>query len=165
MERLTMRTGDRIVLKPLDLRLEDALERLAAYEDTGLTPEQVALLAFPEMQEMAKLMKEVLEEVERGKAEIFGVDIKRMDDLAEAEKDGRLVVLPCKKGDELWSCCSLRGIDAQGVFSLVVSSVFVLDGRVRIKIGHYGEYSAEEIGKILFRTREEAETALKKQEG
>ena len=47
--------------------------RLAAYEDTGLTPE----------------------EVERSKLEIetYGIDINRLRELAEADKDGRLVVL------------------------------------------------------------------------
>ena len=42
MKRLTIRNGDGSVSQPKDLNWADALERLAAYEDTGLTPEQVS---------------------------------------------------------------------------------------------------------------------------
>lgn len=58
-------------------------DRLAAYEDTGLTPEEV---------ERSKL------EIEAGCvkaiARTYGIDINRLRKLAEADRDGRLVVLP-----------------------------------------------------------------------
>lgn len=69
--------------------------RLAAYEDTGLTPEEVNDAVVG-----AKLM---------AKAKVvsaFGVAAERLRELAEADKDGRVVVLPCKPGDGLWTFCS-----------------------------------------------------------
>ena len=52
-------------------------EKLKAYEDTLLTPEEVN-----DVMAKAKL------------ASAFGVAADRLRDLAEADKDGRLVVLP-----------------------------------------------------------------------
>ena len=44
MKRLTIRNGNGSVSQPVDLKWAEALERLAAYEDTGLSPEDVAML-------------------------------------------------------------------------------------------------------------------------
>ena len=41
MERLTIRNSDGSVSQPMNLRWADALRKLADYEDTGLTPEEV----------------------------------------------------------------------------------------------------------------------------
>ena len=41
MERLTIRNSDGSVSQPTNLRWAEALEKLAEYEDTGLTPEEV----------------------------------------------------------------------------------------------------------------------------
>lgn len=64
---------------------------LAAYEDTGLTPEQCA--------EYGKADREgryiVLRDAEQD-------GVKRLRELAKADKEGRIVVLPCKVGDTAW---------------------------------------------------------------
>ena len=57
--------------------------RLAAYEDTGLTPEEIKA-PFTE-DTMINLA-----------AQALGVEADRLRELAEADKDGRVVVLPCK---------------------------------------------------------------------
>ena len=57
-------------------------ERLAAYEDTGLTPEEIKA-PFTE-DTMINLA-----------AQALGVEPSRLRELAEADKDGRVVVLPC----------------------------------------------------------------------
>lgn len=44
MDRLTIRNGDGSVSQPADLKWAEALEKLAAYEDTGLTPKEVEML-------------------------------------------------------------------------------------------------------------------------
>lgn len=62
----------------------ERLERLAAYEDTGLEPEEV--------------VKNYLTTVDI--REMGGIDHLR--ELAQAEQDGRLVVLPCKVGDTVY---------------------------------------------------------------
>lgn len=46
MNRLTIRNSDGSVSQPTDLRWDIALERLAAYEETGLTPEQIRRYKF-----------------------------------------------------------------------------------------------------------------------
>ena len=67
------------------------VERLAAYEDTGLEPESVEAL---KLSMMGKEISEI--------TEFDGLPIDRLRELAEADKDGRLVVLPCKVGDTVY---------------------------------------------------------------
>ena len=62
------------------------VERLAAYEDTGLTPENVEAL---KLSAMGKAIAEI--------TEFDGLPIDRLRELAEADKDGRVVVL--EKGE------------------------------------------------------------------
>ena len=119
-------------------------ERLKAYEDTGLTPEEV---------ERSKL------EIEAGCvkaiARTYGIDINRLRKLAEADRDGRVVVLPCKVGDTVYFALLGRIIEKQ-VFSIVSFS-----NSTRIYCGGTSEYfRPEDIGKTFFLTREEAEKAL-----
>ena len=68
---------------------EAAWERLAAYEDTGLEPEEVA--------ERLRTCKELVQIFER--ADLYnGIGpIEHICELSQAEKDGRLVVLPDAK--------------------------------------------------------------------
>lgn len=65
---------------------EAAWERLAAYEDTGLEPEEVTQIKLA-------IMGKSLAEIK----EFEGVSIDRMIELTQAEKDERLVVLPDAK--------------------------------------------------------------------
>ena len=68
-------------------------ERLKAYEDRGCEPEEV--LPKDKADEIAlKLMR--LDDLES----LCSYD--RLRELAEADKDGRVVVLPCKVGDKVW---------------------------------------------------------------
>ena len=66
------------------------INRLAAYEDTGLEPGEIAdfMNRWERTVEIAGLCK-------KG-------DIDHIRDLLQAEQDGRLVVLPCKVGDRVW---------------------------------------------------------------
>ena len=88
----------------------------------------------------------------------------RLRELAEADRDGRCVVLPCKVGDTVYDTGYGR------VLECVVSSVSLeIDGNdlyfLCIKAVNYSEtyetYSEEDFGKTVFLTREEAEAALK----
>lgn len=65
----------------------EAANRLAAYEDTGRTPEEVTALG--------NLFDYVLEESKTLTGQL--ALLNRIRDLAKADKDGRLVVLPSKK--------------------------------------------------------------------
>lgn len=66
-------------------------ERLKAYEDTGLEPESVEAL---KLSMMGKAIAEI--------KEFSGLPVDLLRELAEADKDGRVVVLPCKVGDTVW---------------------------------------------------------------
>lgn len=73
---------------------EAAWSRLAAYEDTGLEPDEVNAL----QKDWSDLCTVI--------GECGGID--RLRELAEADKAGRLVVLPCKVGDTVWITGSVR---------------------------------------------------------
>ena len=122
-------------------------ERLAAYEDTGLTPEEIKA-PFTE-DTMINLA-----------AQALGVEPRRLREIAEADKDRRLVMLPCKVGDTVYFALIGRIIEKQ-VFSIVSFSK-----STRIYCGGTSEYfRPEDIGKTFFLTREEAEKALQEMEG
>lgn len=127
----------------------DFVDRLAAYEDTGLYPESVEAL---KLSMMGKAISEI--------TEFEGLPIDRIRELAEADKDGRVVVLPCKVGDTVYFALLGRIIEKQ-VFSIVSFS-----NSTRIYCGGTSEYFRPEgIGKTVFLTREEAEKALQEMEG
>lgn len=68
------------------LPLIDCANRCAAYEDTGLEPEEINALC--EMDRRAKMAEMLRIE------ESAGVSIDRLAELAQADRDGRCVVLP-----------------------------------------------------------------------
>lgn len=88
--------------------------------------------------------------------EIGAMDVDRLRELAEADKDGRVVVLPCNRGDRLWTYCTYP---RQKVYSFVVSDISTLNGRTMLNAGMM-VVDARDIGKTVFLTREEAEKAL-----
>ena len=125
-------------------RLKD---RLAAYEDTGLEPEQC---------ENAKAIIESAFSDDTSKAE-------RIRELLTADKDGRLVVLPCKVGDRLYEVTGRKTISVYKVRAIRVElfGLFIewdiVEGFVWRSLSGI---NAGEIGKTVFFTREEAEKAL-----
>lgn len=124
-------------------------DRLAAYEDTGLEPEAVETVKLA-------LAAKHLVDLET----LNNTPISRLVELAEADKDGRLVMLPCKVGDTVYFALIGRIIEKQ-VFSIVSFS-----NSTRIYCGGTSEYfRPEDIGKTVFLTREEAEKALQEMEG
>ncbi len=96
MERLTERDANcadpkeiyGVSVKDHDYIL--AANRLADYEDTGLTPEEVNKVRADTE---AWYMKSI--------ARTYGIDIERLKELARADKDGRLVVLPFSDADDV----------------------------------------------------------------
>ena len=120
-------------------------ERLKQYEDTGLSP----------------IACEESVKIEKGLSE-GGYSISRMVELMCADQEGRVVVLPCKRGDELWT----HGIFPSGgeVYKVVVSDVSTLNGRTVLNTQGLGTIRSEDIGKTVFLTREEAEKALAEME-
>lgn len=116
------------------------INRLAAYENSGLEPEEISDAVIA-----AKLM---------AKSKIvscFGVDADHVRELVEAEQDGRLVLLPCKVGDKVYQTDGVR------LYESTVRSVIFDTENVAFDEGA--------IGKTIFLTREEAEEALAQKGG
>lgn len=124
---------------------EERFLRLAAYEDTGWTPEMLHKLG-----ENAGHMWDFAQAA--GK-----MTVGRLKELAEADKDGHVVVQPCRQGDELWTYCNHP---VKRVYSFTVSDVSTLNGRTVLNTLGLGTIRPEDIGKTVFRTREEAERAM-----
>lgn len=114
---------------------------LRQYLDTGMTPE-----AF---QSFVVFFQDLIENQKASEA------LDRFRQLAKADKDGRLAVLPCKVGDTVYFTLLGKIIEKQ-VFSIVSFS-----NSTRIYCSGTSEYfRPEDIGKTFFLTREEAEKAL-----
>ena len=94
-------------------------------------------------------------------AELCG-GVDRLRELAEADKDGRVVVLPCKVGDGLWTFCSHP---VEQVYSFTVTDISTLNGRTLLNTSRCGVMDARDVGKTVFLTREEAKKALQEMEG
>lgn len=126
--------------------VDNAAARLAAYEDTGLDPEEVraALHLVQFFQEMWGPLD----------------DVKHIRELLQAEKDGRVVILPCKAGDKVY-----RIVDMQ---SHTIYKNFVREETAqpigvpyRDIMGSFSLIPLDAFGKTAFLTKEEAEAALK----
>ena len=125
-------------------------ERLAAYEDTGLTPEEIKA-PFTE-DTMINLA-----------AQALGVEPSRLRELAEADKDGRCVVLPCKVGDTVWRI--IRDGEPHITRDEVRDMYFADDMTLCVELVGGRVTFTEKFGKTVFLSREEAEKALREMEG
>ena len=124
--------------------VRDLYGRLKAYEDTGLTPAEVHSM-YSEWNAMMSVLNSI-------------GSYDRLRELAEADKDGRLVVLPCKVGDELWTWGDFS--HGREVYRFTVSDVSTMNGRTVLNTLGLGTIRPEDIGKTVFFTREEAERAM-----
>lgn len=131
---------------------EAAWSRLAAYEDTGMTPERCAEFARADAELRYIVMRDAEQE-----------GVSRLRELAEADKDGRVVVLPCKVGDRLYEVTGRKTISMYKVRAIRVElfGLFIewdiVEGFVWQSLSGI---NAGEIGKTVFLTREEAEKVL-----
>ena len=94
--------------------------------------------------------------------ECGGID--RLRELAEADKAGRLVVLPCKVGDTVWITGSVRRLYSEKVRTFFCGdpsySRGMADNGVKMIRTTGCDIPIHEFGKTVFLTREEAEKAL-----
>lgn len=134
-------------------------EKLKAYEDTGLTPEEINdAVVGAKLMAKAKVVS------------VFGVAAERLLELAEAEKDGRVVVLPCKVGGTAWvkdragipKEMRLEAPDIRFVCTDEDNLCMATCGRTGNGLCAYRIMNDNsDIGKRVFLTREEAKAALK----
>ena len=126
----------------------EAAKRLAAYEDTGLTPERCAEFARADAEGRYIVMRDTKQE-----------GVARLRELADADKDGRLVVLPCKIGDKIHYIAENGRID----FARVYMPEFRFIKKSKLTFLNM-ERILQDFGKTVFLTREEAEKALEAME-
>lgn len=109
MERLTVFDGEFWVHQNFPPVEEDRVDefidcvkelaaRLAAYEDTGLEPEEIARILNAYGRGMT-LRTENAQRLEIVK----DIQTDRLRELAQADREGRCVVLPCKIFDKIWN--------------------------------------------------------------
>ena len=154
MERLTTRDAncaDPKVLYGVHVKNHDyisAANRLADYEDTERTPEEI---------DMDHEAAETLRQLCRN------CDLDRLEKLAEADRDGRVVVRPCKVGDTVYEVTSRKTISEYRVKAIRVE-LFCTFIEWDIVAGFVDKsifgVPVDEIGKTVFLTREEAEKVL-----
>ena len=105
-------------------------------------------------------------------AQALGVETSRLRELTEADKDGRVVVLPCKVGDTVYMIERIFDID-NGVCDEICARKVIgyggnnLNALWLIWSGGICNVSIllSEFGKTVFLTRAEAENALQEMEG
>ena len=136
--------------------VRDLYGRLKAYEDTGWTPEMLHKLG-----ENAGHMWDF--------AQAAGnMTVGRLKELAEADKDGRVVVLPCKVGETVYFVNAKQILEFTVVrYAMDETGISWVDSEHVDKIGNTNErtFSPDRFGKNTFFTREEAEKALQEMEG
>ena len=128
----------------------DLYGRLKDYEDTGLTPDEIKA-PFTE-DTMINLA-----------AQALGVEPSRLRELAEADKDGRCVVLPCKVGDTVWRI--IRDGEPHITRDEVRDMYFADDMTPCVELVGGRVTFTEKFGKTVFLSRAEAERALQEMEG
>ena len=153
MERLTNKREADAQRKEYERRLangyprnipEERFLRLAAYEDTHMMPSDVTSMRM-DMAIIAALFN--------------GIDVDRMKELAEADRAGRVAVLPCKVGDVVYGFHGEKTI-----LPMVVKWIETYTNGWCIAV-QYAQmaprvYRFSDFGKSVFLTREKAKAAL-----
>lgn len=148
-ERYTRHDGETLKLGPAvaerkALQVYDALlQRLADYEDTGLTPEGVKDLQF--RARAAELQ--------------VGASLHHVIDLVQAEKSGRLLILPCKVGATVYV---LQDDDVYEATVWNIEAYKNIRGHLEVLFvcGPAGTFSLEDWGKTVFVDEKQALHAL-----
>ena len=139
----------------------EAIERLTA-ENTALREKQRWIPVTERMPEEIKapFTEDTMINLA---AQAMGVEPSRIRELAEADKDGRCVVLPCKVGDTVWRIIrdGEPHITRDEVRDMYLADdmtpcVELVGGRVTF---------TEKFGKTVFLSRAEAKRALQEMEG
>lgn len=131
---------------------DSLVDRLGAYEHTGLTPEGVEAL---KLSMMGKAVAEI--------KEFDGLPVERLKELAAADREGTAVILPCRVGRRVY----VPDFKAQTVAPIRVQGISITPTcRVVLHFGGYPAASAwgDRCGIDWLLTYEGAEAALRRAE-
>jgi len=133
--------------------------RLEQYENTGVTPEEIAHIKTG-IERVWKLLQDIDEE-----------KLKHIEELVDAENEGRMQILPFKPGETVYTNLAMSGwylkqkdrpYPAKVVFVGLNGEDSMGGGIFNVvyeKSAHMMQFQFSEIGKTVFLTREEAERA------
>jgi hypothetical protein len=124
--------------------LMEISRRLAAYEDSGLSPEEVQKL------KKSDASKEQCTIDQHGEIHRLRDELKRYK---QAEQEGRLYNLPLKPGDTIYRPAALQ-------FCWVITKVEIYEDEIVFIDDSDNIFRPDDIGKTVFLTREEAEKAI-----
>ena len=148
----------RFVVQQLIEDYSNIRKDLRAYKATGLTPERCAEFARADAEGRYIVMRDAEQE-----------GVARLRELAEADKDGRIVVLPCKVGDTLWvtgrdNVPREMALEAPDIRTVCTDEDNLCMSTCNRKPDGFCAYrlrnDGADVGKTVFLTREEAEAAL-----
>lgn len=131
--------------------VEDALRERDAYRATGLTPEGVKKLKEERLDTRGAMLLGQLMAVE-----LKHVNRKRLKELIEADRDGRVAIFPCKQDDYLWHW---REPDILGPSCYRVTDISYLNGQTVLNTNLLEVIDARRIGDDFFLTEAEARKA------
>ena len=156
MERLTEYGHRYFDDEFMDSGVAKFFNRLSAYEDTGLEPEEIKELRELCTDEVAELARTLHRAIEPGEAD-------HLRDLLKAENEGRLVVLPSKT---VWELTMDAGPDCDLKCPVdAYDEALGCDLCSKAKPFAYERPCTQERlkgrGKTVFLTREEAEATMK----
>ena len=139
----------------------EAIERLTAW-NTALREKQRWITVTERMPEEIKapFTEDTMINLA---AQALGVEPSRLREIAEADKDGRCVVLPCKVGDTVWRI--VRDGEPHITRDEVRDMYFADDMTLCVELVGGRVTFTEKFGKTVFLSREEAEKALQEMEG
>ena len=83
---------------------------------------------------------------------IRDIQVSRIREICNAERDGRLVIQPCKQGDKVWE------VETNTITAVEVVAVWFSGFKWTVVCDGIGELI---LGKTVFLTKSEAEQALK----
>jgi len=170
----TMETGE----------VRECMQKLAAYEDTGLEPEDVEQLYSPSrdivklvvnnrelnnkyntLLEMYDKLQNKLKSIDGWNTaleEQFEKDGKELKKYRDLEEQGRLIKLPCEFGTSIWYIiyCEAPNCSECGA----INETCIKKYKARIVEHEFIPCFLNDFGKTVFLTREEAEKTLEPQD-
>lgn len=156
--------GPILIEKGIEKRRSVDMERLTIRDETGIAIAcREGCMGGPACFDCERQVAERLADIEDALGDEY--DLKHVHELAQAENDGRLVVLPCKVGDTVYVTYG------EGYKLHVVDRVYITGNQeVQVRMRNPStvletlRLSASNFGKTVFLTRQEAEEAMREED-